>query len=221
MTDHHDHDTDDLDALIAAHLLHLEGVGDRPNLDTVRPELRAQAAEHIELLDASWGALVHDEGELDAVARNLGFSSDPFALSGPKLRRARKNAGLDLARLVDAVITIGLSRIDTSTLFDLEQTTASWIDPDLASALAVALDVDAPTLASPAAPEPDDIERFMATADFEATVTAWAAAEGRDAAVELPEIRRLVRSSTYRAEYVSKDQLEEILAAVLRARSQQ
>jgi hypothetical protein len=220
MTDHHDNDTaNELDAIIDAHLLHLEGAGDRPRLDTLRPELRAQAAEQMQLLDASWGALVHDGDDLDAVARSLGLSSDPFALSGSKLRQARMSAGLDLKGIAVAIATIGVTGIDTSTLFDLEQSAAVWIDPDLASALAVALDVDAPTIASSTVPEPHDIDRFMASADFEATVAAWAVAEGRDPDAELSQVRRLVRSATYRAEAVDADHLEEILAAVLRARS--
>ena len=220
MTDHHDHqtDTDELDALIDDHLLHLEGGARRPDLDDLRPELRPQAAELIELLDASWGALTVGDAVV-AVARSLGLSRDPFALSGSKLRQVRKAARLELKDLAATVTTIGITGVDTSALFDLEQLSAVWVDPALASALAVALDVDAPVLASASPPEPDDIDRFVASARFEEAVAAWALEQGRDPEVEATEIRQLVRSATYRAESVDLEHLEEILAAILRARA--
>lgn len=209
--------TDDpLDAIIDAHLHHLEGDGPAPNLTDLPDHLQAEATARIALLEASWGALL-EPSEDDPVARRFGFdrTDETITVDGRRVASRRKAAGINLKELLARIEAAGGS-IAPGALYRLEQSRSTPLDQPTASALVAALNTALSDIEAAGQVDTARIHAFLNGPAFHQVIDDWAGTYGRDPIEVGTDVSRRVLAAQYRAEDITDDQLIEIVQAILK-----
>ncbi len=210
-----DNINDPLDALIDAHLHHLEGEAAAPDLADLPADLQAKATARIALLEACWGVSLEPPEE-DPVARRFGFdrAGKAITIDGSRVASYRKATGIDLKELLARVETAG-GRIAPGALYRLEQSRSTSLDQPTASALVAALKVALADIEAAGQSGPARIRAFLDGPPFHQLIDDWAGTYGRDRTEVRREVARQVVAAQYRAEDVTDDQLIEMVQAIL------
>lgn len=207
---------DQLDAIIDAHLRHLEGDGPAPDLVTLAPELRDEAQARIRLLEASWGAVLEVPTE-DPVARRFGFdrAGQTITVNGRRVAQLRKGTGMAFDTLLGLVTAAG-GDITAAKLFRLEQNSSADVAQPTASAIVAALHTtlaDIETTTTSAATDP--VRLFLSGRRFADIIDDWAGRFGRPASEVRTIVTERVLAVQYRANDVTDEHLIEIVQTIL------
>ena len=207
---------DQLDAIVDAHLLYLEGDGPAPDLTALTPELRDEALVRVRLLEASWGAVLEVPTE-DPIAARLGFdrTGQTITLNGRRVAQLRKATGMDFESLLGLVTAAG-GDITAANLFRLEQSSAADVDQPTASALVAALHTtmaDIEAAATDAAT--DRVGLFLSGPGFANIIDDWARKFGRPTSEVRTTVTERLLAVQYRAEDIRDEHLIEIVKTIL------
>jgi hypothetical protein len=181
-------DENRLSAFVSAYLAHKEGLGPKPGVEDLPPELRQEASDILRIVDATWGTAANIPAlEDDPVAQALGFVRRPASsqqvqeipVSGSKVVQARKRLGLKLSDVAAALNAKGIAT-QGNWLFKLEGAIAMSLPVGTADALARVLRTDITSLATQDTDEVGQFAVWLYSADFEAEVGVWAEEQARD-----------------------------------------
>lgn len=209
-----------LDAIIDAHLRHLEGDGPAPDLADLPDELRDEARARLAVLEAAWGAQIEPPDD-DPVARRFGFdrAGQRITIDGRRIATLRKAAQLDLTELHTLITNAG-GAIAPGDLFRVEQNAAVELDQATVSAIVAALRTSVPSIEATETIDFDAVRAFVDSPDFYDLIDTWAAEQGRDAEQVRPRVTEQVFAAQYRADDVTTAQLIEIVRAILQTLEQ-
>jgi hypothetical protein len=205
-----------LDAIVDAHVRYLEGDGPAPDLSTLAPELRDEALARVQLLEASWGAVLEVPSE-DPVARRFGFdrAGQTITVNGRRVAQLRKATGMEFDTLLGLVTAAG-GDITAAILFRLEQNSSADVAQPTASAIVAALQTtlaDIETTTTSTATDP--VRLFLSSPRFAEIIDDWAYRFGRLASEVRITVTKRVLAVQYRAEDVTDEHLTEIVQTIL------
>lgn len=204
-----------LDRFIHDYMLFLDGEGDRPDVDDLDVELRVEARSRIRLLNVLRRG--HDElpaGAADRIALRFGFdrSGTRINISGPKFKRARKRACLELKDIAAATVAAG-APIKTNNLLRIEMAKSTPVEQPIVTALVAILHISVDDIQEDLGDDVSTVRAKLASPRFEQMITDWSAEHGRD----IRETRSFVHAQVLATKYRQKDVTEDHLADIVRA----
>lgn len=212
MTDH-----DDLADIFEAFLTSLEHGTAAPDLTGLPDDVRIRVARQLELLREGHGVLAeHAALADDPVFFALGFdrAGTEINIDGDKLKRARKQAGIDYAEIVDRTRNAGAD-LTVKDLFRLERSASTPLPQVDATALVAALRTSLHNLESDAS-QTSLMRRFLDSDEFALVVSDWAHAHGMESSRATRRAQSELLAANFRGgRHLDLDDLHELLQAVL------
>lgn len=210
--------SDQLDDVVEAFLAHLAGEGPPPDLTNLSSNVRSEAEARFEMLRASHGALVgsSDSGQARIAARyGLDRAGQQIEITGAKVKRVRMSKRLQLADLALAVQKSGVE-LSSAQLFRIETAAALPLDQPIVTALVAALNCSVADLETVDTSDLSQVRAFIDSAEFHDLIARWAAEHGLDAGTAARRAGEQLLAAHYRAQDVTREQLRDILQAILR-----
>ncbi|MDP9332007.1 MAG: helix-turn-helix domain-containing protein [Actinomycetota bacterium] len=220
MTAHDDQPTR-VDEAFAAYLEYLDGTGAEPDVSTLDSAERAEYERDVATAHALSASTYEPPPlEEDPIAIRFGFNraGSDTNLSGPRLREARKDAGLSVEQLATALTDAGQSR-STAEVFRLEQAATSEVTVAFIGVLAAVLDVAVADLEASDSRLVSDFRAFLASDAFDAEIERWAREHHADVAELRSAARRELAGASFRNAQHSPEQWLALLRAFLEGRS--
>lgn len=223
MTAHDDQPTP-VDEAFAAYLEYLDGTGPEPDVSTLDPAERAEYERDVATAHALSASTYEPPPlEEDPIAIRFGFNraGSDTNLSGPRLREARKDAGLSVEQLATALTDAGQSR-STAEVFRLEQAATTEVTIAFLGVLAAVLDISVADLEAPDSRPVSDFRAFLASDAFDAfdaEIARWAREHHTDVAELRTAAQRELAGASFRNAQHSPEQWLALLRAFLEGRS--
>ncbi len=207
-----------IERFVHDYMLFLDGEGYQPLIEELPAGDRHEAQARIRLLEAAMaaGAKV-PAGAPERIALRFGFdrAGATIVVSGPKLKGARRRAGLELKQISAAMAAAG-TPIRTSHLLHIETATTTPVEQPAVTTLVAILGTAVEDIEAEFAGDVTEMRAMLNSSRFDQMIAGWASDHGGD----LPEIRTIVHRQVlairYRAEGVNEEQLAELVRAILR-----
>lgn len=210
--------SDQLDDLVEGFLAHLEGEGPPPDLTDLPSDVRSEAEARFEMLRATHGVLAGSSGSGAArIAARFGLdrAGQQIEIAGAKVKRVRMAKNLQLADLALAVQKSGVE-LSSARLFRIETAAALPLDQPIVTALVAALNCSVADLETIDTSDLTSVRAFVDSAEFRELIESWASAHDVDAQTAARRAGEQLLAAHYRAQDVTREQLREILQAILR-----
>jgi hypothetical protein len=210
---------DRVETFLRDYMLFLDGEGPRPLLSALDPGAQADAAAQLRILEAARAAAAPvPDGARERIARRYGFDRPglPIPISGPKLKSARRRAGLDLKQISAALAAAG-TPMRTNELLHIETAATTPIDQPVVTTLVAILGTSVSSLEADVSAEVADMRAMLASPRFEQMIAELAAEHARDVYEIRQVVHRQALAAKFRAEGLSAEQLAEIVQAILRS----
>lgn len=208
-----------IEMFIHDYMLFLDGARDEPLVKELPAGDRREAQARIRLLEATMAAGAEaPAGAFERIALRFGFdrAGTTIVVSGPKLKGARRRAGLELKQ-VSAAMAAAATPIRTGDLLHIETAATTPVDQPVVTALVAILGTTVDDIEAEFDDDVNEMRAMLNSPRFEQMIAEWASDHGRD----VPEIRtivyRQVLATKYRAEGVNEDQLADLVRAILRS----
>ena len=210
--------SDQLDDLVEGFLAHLQGGGPPPDLTDLPSDVRSEAEARFEMLRAAHGVLVDSSGSgASRIAARFGLdrAGQKIEIAGAKVKRAGMSKKLQLADVAGEVQKSGVE-LSSAQLFQIE-TAAATPRPANFTALVAVLNCSVADLEMVDTSDLRSVRAFIDSAEFHELIASWAAEHDLDAQTTAgPRSGAHLLAAHYRAQEVTREQLREILRAILR-----
>jgi len=210
--------SDQLDDLIEGFFAHLEGEGPPPDLTDVPSDVRSEAEARFEMLRAARGVLAGSSGSgADRIAARFGLdrAGQQIEIAGAKVKRVRMSKRLQLADVALGVQKSGVE-LSSAQLFRIETAGALPLDQHIVTALVAILNCSVADLETVDTSDLSPVRAFLDSAEFHELIASWAAEHDLDTQSTARRAGEHLLAAHYRAQDVTREQLREILSAILR-----
>jgi hypothetical protein len=207
-----------LDDLVEAFLAHLEGDGPEPNLAEFPSNVRSEAEVRFEMLRAAHGVLADASGSgASRIAARFGLdrAGQQIDIAGAKVKRVRMSKKRDLADVARAVQQSGVD-LTSAQLFRIETAAVIPVDQRTVTALVAVLRCSVDDLETVDTTDLSPVRTFINSDEFRELIARWATEHDLDAQVIARRAGDQLLAAHYRAEDVTRNQLRDILQAILR-----
>ena len=210
--------SDQLDDLVEGFLAHLQGGGPPPDLTDLPSDVRSEAEARFEMLRAAHGVLIDSSGSgAGRIAARFGRdrAGQKIEIAGAKVKRARMSKKLQLADVAREVQKSGVE-LSSAQLFQIETAAALPLDQPIVTALVAVLNCSVADLEMVDTSDLSSVRAFIDSAEFHELIASWAAEHDLDAQTTARRAGAHLLAAHYRAQEVTREQLREILRAILR-----
>lgn len=210
-------DLDPIEKYIHDYMLFRDGIAERPSLDDLHGDDRREAAARVRILEATDpSTAVVAPGAANRLASAFGFDrvGTPIAISGRKLKAARRRAGLELKDVAAAVAAAGAA-VRTAELLHVETADTATLDQAIVTRLVAVLGVTVAEIEGEFDEQVNEMRALLASPRFERVIAGWAVDHRRDVSEVRDRVHEQVLAAKYRAEAINEDQLLDIVRAIL------